>query len=558
MELPPRRVVFEGLLLVVGLVLTIQYAWLMDDAFVYFRYADNLLYAGRGLVYNSGEYVEGYSSPLWMLLVLVVRAAGLDWWLAVRLLGVLSCIVFWALLVRVGRDVSPRGVTPIHLPLLLMVPNYAVLCYFTSGLESPLVQVMAAVFALTVLRPDSRWLQLVAGLAPLVRHELALPLAFLALWCVVRTRRLPWILLLSSSLTLGAWLGFRVWYYADLLPNTFYLKDEWMPQQGLVYLLDTLKTYGLHFVLGSVAVAFSLLWVRDRRFQARGIGMPSLRLPERCVMLLMAAGVTAYVIKIGGDPRHYRYLAFPICLALAASAGLPEHLLYRLGWRLPRLLGVGLGLVLMGGVASLYPRQLARHPLLGPAVGEPLTRNQVGTSGKQPFHQTVDLINDAAVHRHHADLSCPPWGSCAKVDERALYQAIGAAPGESSHRGVSVGYWCAKIYHDANERAVHSLGLTEPFLARTQMAADRPAHKYGLVPLARDLQRLLLAARNQPHVGMFRAAVEAGRAPAWVHANLKTLETIERKVYNRHDFFENLQLALSLPEKIDPRRLPGR
>ena len=84
----PRRPSFlEALLLVVGLVLTVQYAWLMDDAFVYFRYADNLLFAQRGLVYNAGEFVEGYSSPLWMVLLTAVRGLGLDWWLAVRLLG---------------------------------------------------------------------------------------------------------------------------------------------------------------------------------------------------------------------------------------------------------------------------------------------------------------------------------------------------------------------------------------------------------------------------------------------------------------------------------------
>ena len=42
-------------------------AWfLCDDAFISFRYARNLL-EGHGLVFNPGEYVEGYSNFLWTL-----------------------------------------------------------------------------------------------------------------------------------------------------------------------------------------------------------------------------------------------------------------------------------------------------------------------------------------------------------------------------------------------------------------------------------------------------------------------------------------------------------
>ena len=42
-------------------------AWsLCNDAFISFRYARNLL-EGHGLVFNPGEYVEGYSNFLWVL-----------------------------------------------------------------------------------------------------------------------------------------------------------------------------------------------------------------------------------------------------------------------------------------------------------------------------------------------------------------------------------------------------------------------------------------------------------------------------------------------------------
>ncbi len=48
-------------------------AWfLTDDAFISFRYARNLL-EGYGLVFNPGEYVEGYSNFLWVLELAAIR-----------------------------------------------------------------------------------------------------------------------------------------------------------------------------------------------------------------------------------------------------------------------------------------------------------------------------------------------------------------------------------------------------------------------------------------------------------------------------------------------------
>jgi len=46
-----------------------------DDAFIPFRYANNLA-AGLGPVWNRGERVEGYSSPLWLGLLVLGRLAG--------------------------------------------------------------------------------------------------------------------------------------------------------------------------------------------------------------------------------------------------------------------------------------------------------------------------------------------------------------------------------------------------------------------------------------------------------------------------------------------------
>jgi arabinofuranosyltransferase len=47
----------------------------IDDAFISYRYARNLV-EGHGLVFNIGEYVEGYTNLLWTLLVAAAMSLG--------------------------------------------------------------------------------------------------------------------------------------------------------------------------------------------------------------------------------------------------------------------------------------------------------------------------------------------------------------------------------------------------------------------------------------------------------------------------------------------------
>ena len=93
----------EFLLIAAGLALVWRYAWIMDDAFVYARYADNAVLSGLGLVYNRGEFVEGYSSPLWMLWMLPLRALGLNYWQIWLGTGLASFAAAGGLLVALER-----------------------------------------------------------------------------------------------------------------------------------------------------------------------------------------------------------------------------------------------------------------------------------------------------------------------------------------------------------------------------------------------------------------------------------------------------------------------
>jgi hypothetical protein len=518
----PRPSTLEWLYLAAGLFLGFRYRWLLDDAFVYFRYVDNWVILGRGPVYNAGEYVEGFTSPVWLFLLSAFRRAGAPFGLTVVVLGALSFVVFWFLLVRVQRLVAPGP--GLDLPLAFLAVNYGALCYFTSGVETPLVQVTAACYALFCLRPGSKTLQAALALSPLVRPELALPLAMAVGWCAVVTRRVPWTFVLVGAVLPGSYLAFRVYYYADLLPNTFYLKDTSDFVQGLRYLADTASVYHLGSIMAAATLALALLWRRAH-------GRP-LALGAHAMMVALAVAVTVYVVRIGGDARHYRFLAFPVCLFLCAAGGVVERLLATLPPAVGRPVAIAAALAVSALSGLGHPRQLASHPFW--------LRND---------HARVEKITDAAIHRQRRELDAAAWTTASEVQRQAVPPSL---PGGTGAVEVLVDGSCVRAYLNPQARVVHQYGLTDAVLARTVMPADRPAHKRGLEPLARDLARLQEEAGSAAGRGWFRRAAEAGTAPAWMVNNLATLEVVERKIYNRHHPVENLRLALTFPARIIP------
>ena len=526
----PKPFPIEWLSLFGCLYLSIHYAWLLDDAFVYFRYIDNFLFLDHGLVFNQGEFVEGFSSPFWLILVTIFRLTRLNYWLIVRLITVITVFFFWLVLVIVNRRLSDEAKFGFNFPLIFLSFNYGVNTYFTSGLETPLVQLMGVVYALYILRPSSVTLQVLLAISPLVRHELVLPLGLCVLWSWLYHKDFPIKMVIMSIAMTLSWEVFRIYYYADLFPNTFYLKDISDFQQGLIYLHETASVYYFYFFIVLFSLLAFLLYKKNREDYG------FLKIPQRIMMIIVAAPVILYVIKISGDPRHYRYLAFPFCLMTCAFGGIFEHALKEWSPIRNKHFPLALGVLLALFIASLYPPQLESHPYF--------------YGGK---HKIVNKIEDASlcrVNQKQKTPVLPPWGVGAIIEQRHFYQQFREQNPLREYQDVTYTGACVIAYRDFYKRVIQSYGLTEAILARTVMRSDRPAHKHGLVPLAKQLAALQKSFGNKPYIGMYRKAVERGTAPPWIAKNLKDIEIIEQKIYNDHNFWNNLKLAFSFPKIV--------
>ena len=510
--------------MIIGIFFVVWYGWIIDDAYIYFRYVDNLVVHKVGLVYNAGEFVEGFSSPLWTILLSIFRLFHLNYWIIIRVFGILVYIFFWYLAKKINYKLSRSSPGIVNFPLLYLTCTYGVMCSFTSGLETPLVVLESAGFASLILFPDNKLLQVLVGLSPLFRHELVIPYLIILIWIVLKKKQFPFFLFFTLVFAGSAYGLFRIWYYADLFPNTFYLKNELWISQGLTYLYETCSTYQTLPVLG----IFIILYFTLRKQYGKLVLCEN----ERLMMILTALPVLLFVIKIGGDPRHFRYLAFPFCLILFSTAGIAETALSSIKKQHISAINA-LSVMVIILFISNFPRQLQQHPVF---------RSHWGYS-----HNRFLLINDAAYHRFDKRGITPSLTSLAP---EALSYSAALKRNQPQKGNIITRCWCQAAYLQPNDKVIQSLGLTEPFLARINMRSNRPAHKLGLRPLAKQI--LSIRKKYGFGQGVFSKAIYNKDAQRWMVNNEGSLRQIEAKAYNKHSLWKNFKLAFTPVKRIKP------
>jgi len=303
-------------------------AGLVDDSFIFLRYADNFA-SGNGPVFNPGERVEGYSSPLWMVLLTIVTACGAD---PVTRAGALSGILGFSLpliiLVALGmRQIDHFIAALVAAAFLATHPSNAFWSW--TGMDSALFAVLGLLTLVLVLRPSrpSPRSAALAGLAfslsALARPE---ALAFLPVYLFYliatdpeaprhRLRILAGFLA-PTVLVAGSFVMRRI-YYGAWLPNTYYAKADVdrmvLVANGAAYLLSFLAANIFPIIL--FAALLTLALVRGET--------------SRAPWLLLAALVFAAIattVSLGGDhfPLHRFLLPSLAFIAFGLARGLGE------------------------------------------------------------------------------------------------------------------------------------------------------------------------------------------------------------------------------------------
>ncbi len=280
-----------------------RYFFLGDDAFISFRYAANLA-AGDGLVWNPGEYVEGYTNFLWVL----IMAAGMRLGIAPEGLSSALGIASGAgVLLLLGRF-SAKRLGALHpvvwLPLFTLALSRSFTAWSSGGLATQFFTLLVVAAQLQFIRErrgESQhvWVSsLLFALATLTRPEgglftLVTGLFFLS--SVVRRRTsprdlcvwvLPWVLLVGTHFL------WRHGYYDAWLPNTFYAKvNGFWPEQARHYFAIFQADYKIGYYLPLIFLGL----IRSREL-------------AHSYLTASVLVYCAYLFAIGGGRFEFRFL----------------------------------------------------------------------------------------------------------------------------------------------------------------------------------------------------------------------------------------------------------
>jgi arabinofuranosyltransferase len=243
----------------------VRYFSLFDDAMITMAYSKNLV-DGYGLNWAKyGDPVEGYSHPLWLLVGLAANLLPVPIHirsLFVQLVSLGLLISCGVLVFRIMRELqgesNEQGVSWIP-AVLLTISYYPLNMWALQGMESALqawLVLMAFLYTHRILYKRVNAfvpLSVCLSLALLLRMDMLLFVLWVLAILVYKSSDLPGskreivtgllIILLPSIV----YLAFRIVYFQDILPNTYYLKLTGAPLivrllKGLVVTLPFLYT----------------------------------------------------------------------------------------------------------------------------------------------------------------------------------------------------------------------------------------------------------------------------------------------------------------------------
>ncbi len=196
-----------------------------EDAFIYFRLAENIA-SGHGYVFNQiGERIESGSGPIWLFLLVLMAKLPINMVVSVKFLGILFALLSLKLMMEISK-LSIRNEFRIFPALLLSIsiPFYS---WAQRGLESPLYIFSLLLFCFMLLDQKFREKSWIAAILVLLcRPEAFFLLIFmLVLLAVFGKNEFP--IKKNLMVVIGVEIIvtlIRFAYFQDFLPQPFYHK----------------------------------------------------------------------------------------------------------------------------------------------------------------------------------------------------------------------------------------------------------------------------------------------------------------------------------------------
>lgn len=281
-----------------------------EDAYVSFRFANNLA-NGEGFVWNSGERpVEGYTNFLWVVIMAVITKIGLGVEAWSQILGIAASILAFYYVYSLSMLIDEGKHSFINfIAVALMAISGPIATWASSGMETNLFMLFIIMSFYYFFRDEkNKRLTITSGIyvlfASLTRPEGVMVFVILSAYYIGKNFRrnnwlridknfLKWLLVfLVPGLIYFLW---RYTYYGFLLPNTFYAKvggTIYQVKRGFNYIFCYFKIF-LVPVLFLLPIFITTLTKNSKKNAAK--------MSHWIPLLLTVLAYLMYVVYIGGD-----------------------------------------------------------------------------------------------------------------------------------------------------------------------------------------------------------------------------------------------------------------
>ena len=319
------KLLTAAFILGVFLYLCIRVNFIQDDSYISLQYANNLL-EGKGLVFNSGHKVEGFTSFIWILILTIPYLIKISPELFIQSVSIIFGELCLLMTYLISEEIIPdflsnnkHGSIWSFLPVGMLGVSGTFYYWSVSGMETTFFTFLCLTGLLYYLKRREKFNYIYFSitfltLAFLTRQEAILIVVILLLQFFITDLRstdknFDFRSILSSQgakafsiffITALLFLFLRYFYFGYLLPNTFYAKTgtsfDYL-KSGIQYTVSFYRDYLLY---GVSFFCLSLLMFRK-------VKISSISLLYSVIIIY-----TIYIILVGGDVLALHRFFIPI------------------------------------------------------------------------------------------------------------------------------------------------------------------------------------------------------------------------------------------------------
>jgi arabinofuranosyltransferase len=293
------------------------YTTILDDAYIFFRYAENIV-NGYGFVWNIGEApVEGYTSFLYLFTLIIAKFLAIDLELFAILFGTITSAftLYFAYLIYDHLYPNDQIKTSANIITIIILALSPAFTYWSgAGMETSFYSMFLVMTIYYFLKlPDSVKNNLLKGilfgLLCVLRFEAVLFFLAALYYLVkegtsfyrIKIGRNAILFVIGFTLIFGTYFIWRWVYFGYFFPNTFYAKTGGGFQQivgGFLYIIKALR---LFYGFGWIPIILVMLYFRKSMFTSKAVFLFSIGLVSLITTIL-----------IGGDYFHLGRFVLPV------------------------------------------------------------------------------------------------------------------------------------------------------------------------------------------------------------------------------------------------------